>query len=99
MVLLQEARFKSYYNNLSQGREQYEEVVSKIMPITATLLKPHLADMERKVQPGMVTLTWTSMNIDGYLHRIHAGLMKLDDLATKVKDLIDNRIERNLKVV
>jgi dynein heavy chain, axonemal len=39
------------------------------------------------------------MNIDGYLHRIHAGLVKLDDLATKVKDLIDNRIERNLKVV
>jgi dynein heavy chain len=25
--------------------------------------------------------------------------MKLDDLATKVKDLIDNRIERNLKAV
>jgi hypothetical protein len=39
------------------------------------------------------------MNIDGYLHRIHAGLVKLDDLATKVKDLIDNRIERNLKAV
>jgi len=99
MVLLQEAKFKSYYNKLSYALEQYEEVVGKIMPITATLLKPHLADMERKVQPGMVTLTWTSMNIDGYLHRIHAGLMKLDDLATKVKDLIDNRIERNLKAV
>jgi hypothetical protein len=48
MVLPQEARFKSYYNNLSQGREQYEEVVSKIMPITAT---PRLADMERH-SPG-----------------------------------------------
>jgi len=73
MVLLQEAKFKSYYNKLSYALEQYEEVVGKIMPITATLLKPHLADMERKVQPGMVTLTWTSMNIDGYLHRIHRG--------------------------
>ena len=54
MVLLQEAKFKSYYNKLSYALEQYEEVVEKIMPITATLLKPHLADMERKVQPGMV---------------------------------------------
>ena len=39
------------------------------------------------------------MNIDGYLRRIHAGLVKLDDFATKVTDLIDNRIERNLKAV
>ena len=99
MVLLQEGKFKSYYNKLSYALEQYEEVVDKIMPITATLLKPHLADMERKVQPGMVTLTWTSMNIDGYLHRIHSGLFKLDDLVTKIRDLIENRIERNLKAV
>ena len=99
MVLLQENKFKSYYNKLSYALEQYEEVVDKIMPITATLLKPHLADMERKVQPGMVTLTWTSMNIDGYLHRIHSGLAKLDDLVTKIRDLIENRIERNLKAV
>merc|ERR1712185_443247 len=99
MVLLQEHKFKSYHNKLSYALEQYEEVIDKIMPITATLLKPHLADMERKVQPGMVTLTWTSMNIDGYLHRIHAGLFKLDDLATKIRDLIENRIERNLKAV
>jgi hypothetical protein len=25
--------------------------------------------MERKVAPGMFVLCWTSMNIDGYLHR------------------------------
>lgn len=55
--------------------------------------------MERKIQPGMVTLTWTSMNIDGFLHRIHSGLFKLDDLVTKIRDVIENRIERNLKLV
>jgi dynein heavy chain len=26
-------------------------------------------DMEQKLAPGMFVLTWTSMNIDGYLHR------------------------------
>ena len=51
----------------------------------APLFKPHLADMERKIQPGMVTLTWTSMNIDGYLHRIHSGLFRLDDLVVKCR--------------
>lgn len=33
------------------------------------LLRPHLEDMERKVAPGLFVLQWTSMNIDGYLHR------------------------------
>ena len=55
--------------------------------------------MERKIQPGMVTLTWTSMNIDGFLHRIHSGLGKLDLLAEQISDLVTNRIERNLKAV
>ena len=29
----------------------------------ATLVKPHLADLERKIAPGMTTLTWASMGI------------------------------------
>ena len=99
MVLMQEDKFKSYYNKLSYALEQYEQVVDKVLPVVAPLLKPHLQDMERKIQPGMVTLTWTSMNIDGYLHRIHTGLYKLDDLVIKIRDLVENRIERNLKAV
>jgi len=31
------------------------------------LLIPHVEDLELKLRPGMVTLTWTSMNIDAYL--------------------------------
>jgi dynein heavy chain len=47
----------------------------------------------------MVTLTWTSMNIDQYLKNIHKGLQKLDNLIIKVNDVIENRIENNLKKV
>ena len=99
IVLLQEDKFKSYYNELSYSISQYDSVISRIMPQTASLLKPHLLDMERKMQPGMVTLTWTSMNIDGYLHRVHSGLFRLDDLVSKTRDIIENRIERNLKII
>jgi dynein heavy chain, axonemal len=44
-------------------------------------------------------LTWQSMNIDGYLHRIHLGLQKLDELVSKVNDIIENRIESNIKLI
>lgn len=30
------------------------------------VLRPHFNDMEYKLRPGMITLTWTSMNIDTY---------------------------------
>lgn len=39
---------------------------SKVIPVTAMVLRPHFNDMEFKLRPGMITLTWTSMNIDTY---------------------------------
>ncbi len=42
-----------------------------VPPVTRSLLRPHLEDVDNKIQPGAVILTWASMNIDGYLHHIH----------------------------
>lgn len=47
----------------------------------------------------MVTLTWTSMNIDGYLHHVHNGLVKLEQLIININDIMENRIENNLKAL
>jgi dynein heavy chain len=58
---------------------------------------PHLEDLEYKLRPGMVTLTWTSMNIDGYLNHVHQGLAKLEQLIININDIMENRIENNLK--
>eukprot|EP00966_Prymnesium_polylepis_P254089 5871824-Prymnesium_polylepis.1 len=99
LVVLQEHKFKSFYNQLSYAILEYEKVLSRVPPITGTLLKPHLEDMRRKLQPGMLTLTWTSMNIDAFMHSTYAGVAALDDMITKIRDLIENRIERNLKAV
>jgi dynein heavy chain len=60
---------------------------------------PHFKDMEHKMRPGFITLTWTSMNIDSYKSLVQAGLHKLDELVCNINDLIENRIEKNLKIV
>lgn len=95
-VMLQEDKLKRYYNELSYSLDQYRAVVAQIPPVLSPLLEPHLKDFERKLHPGMVTLTWTSMNIDGYLHRVHATLFRLGDVVSKAKDLVQARIERNM---
>jgi dynein heavy chain len=58
MVLLQEEKFKNYYNQLSYALKEYERVMSTILPIAKPLLGPHLDDLEKKIQPGMYILTW-----------------------------------------
>lgn len=60
-----------YYNELLYVLKEYERIISKIKPICKTLLAPHVEDLELKLRPGMVTLTWTSMNIDSYLNHVH----------------------------
>ena len=42
------------------------------VPMAAkVLLRPHMEDIEAKLKPGAYLLTWTSLNIDGYLHHLH----------------------------
>ena len=100
MVLLQEEKFKRYYNQLSHALKEYDRVTSAIVPVAKPLLGPHLDDLEKKLAPGMYILTWTSMNIDGYLMHVHTSLSGLlEELIGKMNDAIDNRIEANLKLV
>lgn len=39
------------------------------------------------------------MNIDAYKTHIHTGLRKLEELVVNVNDIIESRIEKNLKMV
>jgi dynein heavy chain len=99
IVLLQEEKFKMYKNELQFVIREYDRIVAKIRPNTKTLLCPHLEDLEYKLRPGMVNLTWTSMNIDGYLNHVHLGLAKLEQLIININDIMENRIENNLKTL
>lgn len=63
------------------------------------VLRPHFRDMEFKLRPGMITLTWTSMNIEAYKGHIQTGLRRLEELVTNINDIIENRIEKNLRIV
>ena len=99
LVVMQEMKFKSFYNQLTYALKQYESVLSRVMDKISPLLKPHLADMEANLEPGLVSLTWTSMNIDAFLHTMFNGVTQLEELISKVKDIVDNRIERNLRQV
>lgn len=99
MVLLQEDKFKYYYNKLTYIIREYDRICRSILQVAKPLLAPHVEEMEKKIQPGMYILTWTSMNIDGYLNRVTQGLSNLEELARKVNDILENRVEGNIRAI
>jgi dynein heavy chain len=78
MVLLQEQKFKVYNNELSFFLKAYRRVTQLVKSTVANLLKPHIENLEFKMRPGMVSLTWTSMNIESYLEDVWKELDRLE---------------------
>lgn len=99
IILLQEEKFKNYYYELDFIKNEHERIIGLIKPVMYKILEPHREDLAFKMRPGLVTLTWTSMNIDGYLQHVQMSLSKLEQLIITINDIIDNRIENNLKKI
>lgn len=62
-VLAQEARFKSYKNNLELCLREFQSVQQTIPPILHDLFQAHVESTRQIFQPGLNTLSWDSMNI------------------------------------
>jgi dynein heavy chain len=99
VVLLQEAKYKQHFGDLAHALHEYARITGALIPVTAPLLKPALQDLEYRLRPGMITLTWTSMNIESYKASVASGLARLEELVHNVNDIVENRIESNLKLV
>ena len=76
---------------------EHSRVMNKIAPVVARLLTPHVVDLEHLLKPAMVSLSWTSMNIDAFTQAFHTGLQKLEQLINNINDIIENRIDKSLK--
>ncbi|KAG7262553.1 hypothetical protein CRUP_029774 [Coryphaenoides rupestris] len=72
-------------------------VRSKIQGAFEHLVMPHVAKVDEAIQPGLTSLTWTSLNIDKYLDRINAALGDLELLMDRVNDLVEFRIDAVLQ--
>jgi dynein heavy chain len=87
MLLLQEQKFKVCYERTRHHLLEYNRTVSRIPPTMKTLMASHLEEFERIFRPGMTSLTWLSMNIDAYLHKVHSTMRRLNELISKVRTL------------
>ena len=45
-------------------------MVDWVPPEAEALLRAHLADLEARLRPGELVLTWASLNVDGFLYQL-----------------------------
>ena len=56
----------------------------------------HLEKIDEAISPGLTSLKWNSINIDGYVESVRVALKKLDLLLTRANNILTVRIEGDM---
>lgn len=99
VVLLQEEKFNYYFQQLTHIVKEHTRIMKSIKTIVKPLLKPHIDDLEKKIAPGLSVLSWTSLNVDGFIHLLTQALSRFEELVSNVNDVLSNRVESNLSMI
>eukprot|EP00794_Sanderia_malayensis_P000407 gene407-1042_t len=95
-ISLQEDRFKHYYHQLTWIIKLYREICEEVPQPLRKLMQPLTESISYHLQPGLSTLTWSSLNIDAYLHQCHSALQKLQETVRKIVQLVDDGLTENI---
>eukprot|EP00795_Rhopilema_esculentum_P017364 gene17364-8957_t len=98
-VSLQETRFKNYYHKLHWIMQLYNEVCENVPVPLRKLMTPLTESILYYLQPGLSTLTWSSLNIDAYLHQCHVVIQKLQKTVDKVRKLVKEGLADNIEKI
>lgn len=99
LVLQQEEKIKNSKGMLQNVLVALEAAQEKILPHFRELCRPFTEHLAQKIEPGLTVLTWSSINISVYIHAIHSSVNHLVDTIDRVRDILDNRVDKNLKAI
>ena len=72
---------------------EYDRVRGKISELYSHLMVPHLNKVDEVIGPGLTIITWTSVNIQGYVDAVYKAVAELELLVDRVAELKANRID------
>ena len=55
-------------------------------------MSAHVDSVVRSLLSGWTTLTWSTMNIDVFLHRVQSSIASLRELAERVNAVLKDRV-------
>ena len=59
----------------------------------------HFEKVDEAISPGLTVLRWSSLGIDKYIAQVYEALSVLEKLISRVNNILEVRIESELKVI
>jgi dynein heavy chain len=95
-MCIKELELKNAYMTLHHMLQTKSNLIAKIPSILLKAIGPHIEELDHALQPGLTSLTWTSLNLNKYLDNINEKLTELEELVEKVLDITDCRLNTGL---
>ncbi|KAM7390019.1 hypothetical protein PAMA_008269 [Pampus argenteus] len=94
-----EAQLKALYSRLLALLQDYSSAVARIPALLFPLMQPFIGRVEAALSPGLTTLSWTTLNTDGFIGSVHLAVKQLDHITKVATDLLECRIGRLLEAM
>ncbi len=75
---------------------RFHDLQSRISPPFYPLFTSQLSQVYRSFEPGLHTLTWSSLNIDAYIAKVHRALDRFESSISNINKLISEKIDHIL---
>ncbi|XP_018096048.2 dynein heavy chain 5, axonemal [Xenopus laevis] len=93
----QSEKFKMYKSDLEDVVQEYAKLQKKIPQNLSKLFTSHLERVNSQFQPGLSTVSWRSINIEGLLHQTNAAVKRLQAIVENVSAIKEKLIEKTLE--
>ncbi|XP_076466904.1 dynein axonemal heavy chain 5-like [Babylonia areolata] len=92
-LIVKEITIRKNQVALQEMLSNYNRIKQSIPSVLMPLMKPFIGLVEEALQPGVSSLTWTSLNANTYVNNIYKEMDELEKLVKTVTDVLECRIE------
>jgi hypothetical protein len=96
---MQELRVKQFKQKLEFVLEDYYATKASLDSAIAPLMSTHTEAVVRTFLPGWTTLTWSTMNIDAFLHKVEGSVAAYKAMVTNVMEILSERVYGSVDVI
>lgn len=90
---------KQFKQQLEYVLEDYYTTKSSIDPALVPLMAPHIEGVVRTFLPGWTTWTWSTMNIDAFLHQVQSSVGAFKNMVGSVRQVLTEKVYGTLELI
>ncbi|XP_051780690.1 uncharacterized protein LOC114649411 [Erpetoichthys calabaricus] len=99
LSLKQEKKYKMYKRHLEDLLKEFQQIKRAIPECLASEFTVYLEAVNQSFQPGLSVLSWSSVDIEAFLHQAYSDISRLKHLADRVIRIKEDVIDGILAVI